>query len=531
MSEKEQPGRTTLEPKARQQAEFGLGQEARGPFRRRPEPHPSSAKAVVVVLGMHRSGTSSLAGTLVRLGARAPETLMQEHWTNRRGFFESEALMHLNDAILASAGSSWDDWRAFNPDWHLTAEAEEFEEKVAAALEHEFGAGRLIVVKDPRICRMMPFWTRAFDRAGYAIHVALPVRSPLEVASSLRLRDGFPTSKSLLLWLRHVLDAEAATRTLPRAVLHWPDFLADWRLAVVCASKQMGIVWPKLSDRTAAEIDSFLTPSLRHNVIDAQVLTLHPDVNEWVQETYGAMIELAADPASTSAWQKLDDARAAFDRASRIFGRILVDFEENVARAQAEAAGARVERETLLIDATQQRQRADANAGERDGARGERDYLAAQLAEAAVRRDVLQQTVNVLTGERDQLAAQLTEAAGAHDALQHAVNILTGERDQLEAQLAEVAGARDGLQHAVNVLTDERDHLTTQFAGAVGARDALQHAINVLTGERAQLEEAADVLNQLQTAVATLTAERDSLAAQAAERGRSAEEAAEGSSA
>ncbi len=430
---------------------------------------PVSAKAVVLVLGMHRSGTSSLAGTLVKLGARAPKTLLQGHSDNERGHFESVALMHLNNAILASAGSSWDDWRAFNPHWSRSAEAEDFQEKAIAALEEEFGAARLIVVKDPRICRMTVFWARVFQRAGYAVHVILPVRSPLEVASSLRLRNGFPTSKGLLLWLRHVLDAEVASRELPRSILHWPEFLADWRLSMARTGEQTGLVWPKLSDMTAAEIDGFLAPSLRHNVVDAATLSVHPDVNDWIKEVYSAMVALADDPASNSALQKLDDVRAAFERASLIFGRVFVDFEENVAAAQAAAGN-----------------------------------LSVQLAEAAGARDGLQHAIAALTGERDHLAVQLAEAAGARDGLQHTVAALTGDREHLAAQLAETAGAREGLQHAVAALTGERDHLAVQLAEAAGARDGLRQA------------------------VATLTEERDSLLAQCAEWELATREAAEG---
>jgi chromosome segregation ATPase len=215
------------------------------------------------------------------------------------------------------------------------------------------------------------------------------------------------------------------------------------------AGEQTGLVWPKLSDRTAAEIDRFLAPSLRHNVVDAEALAVHPDVNDWVEGTYSAMVELAADPASNSAQQKLDDVRGAFEKASRIFGRVFVDFEENVAVAQM-AAGS----------------------------------LAAQLAEASTSRDGLQHAVGALTGERDHLAAQLADAAGARESLQQAVAALTGERDHLAAQLSEAAGARESLQQAVAPLTGERDHLAAQLAEAAGARDGLQQAVVALTSER-----------------------------------------------
>ena len=528
MSRRERPGSTNLLLQEHQEAESGVMQQPRAPLRRHSKPQPPLVKAAVVVLGMHRSGTSSLAGALVKLGARAPKTLLPAQSDNERGFFESNALMHLNDAILASAGSSWDDWRAFNPYWSLSAEAEEFEEKAIATLNEEYGAARFIMVKDPRICRMTPFWARVFDRAGYAVHAILPVRSPLEVASSLRLRDGFPTSKGLLLWLRHVLDAEGASRQLPRVVLHWPDFLADWRLGMARASEQTGLVWPKLSDRTSAEIDRFLAPSLRHNVADAGALAVHPDVNDWVREAYGAMVALAADPASNSARQRLDDVRAAFEKAARIFGRVFVDVEENAATAQAEVGHLAAQIAEV--------------AGARDGLQhavaaliGERDHLAAQLAEASGARDGLQHAVAALIGERDHLAAQLTEASGARDGLQHAVAALTGERDHLAAQLTEASGARDGLQHAVAALTGERDHLAAQLAEASGARDGLQHAVVALTSERdhlaAQLAEAAGARDSLQHMVAALSDERNSLlthsTAACAEQERLAREAAE----
>jgi hypothetical protein len=73
-------------------------------------------KAVVVVLGMHRSGTSSAAGTFIRLGAAAPRHLIAPNPGNERGFWESRVIVDLNDAILAAVGSDWRDWRRFNPE-------------------------------------------------------------------------------------------------------------------------------------------------------------------------------------------------------------------------------------------------------------------------------------------------------------------------------------------------------------------------------------------------------------------------------
>src|SRR5438552_705120 len=76
----------------------------------------------------------------------------------------------------------------------------------------------LAVLKDPRICRFVPFWLDVLGEIGAQPRIVIPVRSPLDVAESLKLRNGFSSSKSLLLWLRHTLDAEAETRKLSRSI-------------------------------------------------------------------------------------------------------------------------------------------------------------------------------------------------------------------------------------------------------------------------------------------------------------------------
>ena len=362
---------------------------AASPARRQPKLYPSTAKAAALVLGMHRSGTSSVAGALVRLGAKAPNALMQPDSGNAKGYFESIALMRLNDEILASAGSVWHDWRAFSEDWAASAAAREFEAKGVATLSQEFGDASLIVVKDPRISRMTPFWMRIFDRAGYVVRVFMPVRSPLEVARSLRARYGFPISKGLLLWLRHVLDAEISSRNLPRAVFHWGDFLTDWRLTMDRAAEQTGLIWPRLSDWSAAEIDAFISSELQHEIVEPAAMLAHPDVSEWVRAVYRAMIALAKDPTSDSARQTLDDVRSDFGRASKIFGRALVEFEENMTLALGQAGEARIEVGNIRQDAANERLRADALSAQLDVLLAERAALAEQLASLRAERDRL----------------------------------------------------------------------------------------------------------------------------------------------
>jgi hypothetical protein len=149
-----------------------------------------STRTAVLVLGMHRSGTSSVAGALVRLGGAAPLNLIPPEWDNPRGFWESSVLMALNEEILAAGGTHWQDWRRFDLRRIDAAAAVDLRARAKAALASEFGDGKLPIVKDPRMCRLLPFWRSVFREAEWSVRPVLPLRSPLEVALSLSRRNG-----------------------------------------------------------------------------------------------------------------------------------------------------------------------------------------------------------------------------------------------------------------------------------------------------------------------------------------------------
>ena len=80
-------------------------------MKKKPPAKVSRQRTVILVLGMHRSGTSALARTVNLLGAAAPRTLMPADPSNPRGFWESNKLVPIDEAILAAMGSSWHDWQ------------------------------------------------------------------------------------------------------------------------------------------------------------------------------------------------------------------------------------------------------------------------------------------------------------------------------------------------------------------------------------------------------------------------------------
>lgn len=303
-----------------------------------------SMRRALLVLGMHRSGTSAVTGAIAQLGAAAPLTLMPANACNERGFWESLRIMALNDELLASAGSAWHDWRAFDSGY-ASPLMDGYKTRAKQLIEDEFGAAGLFVLKDPRICRILPFWSTALGEMNIASRIVIPVRSPLEVAHSLAARDGFCLEKALLIWLRHVLDAERETRHLPRAVVAMDDFLEDWRGSIKTIGRALEIEWPRFDASAAAAVDDFLSRDLKHQIAPVDAL---PPVFAWTIKAYDAMLALRDNPQSRLARGALDDVGASFDAACAFMGPAFAEISARVAQVETEAAALRAERDELI---------------------------------------------------------------------------------------------------------------------------------------------------------------------------------------
>jgi hypothetical protein len=282
----------------------------------------------ILVLGMHRSGTSAVAGVISGLGAASPKTPLVPQDDNPRGFFESATLVAAHNDLLASAASRWDDWRQFDPLWFRTRESEEHRQKIRMLLVEEFGGEPLICIKDPRICRFVPFVCAILAEMNYRPVAVLPVRNPLEVALSLQRRDNIALSTSVLLWLRHVLDAEFYSRHMPRCFLSYEDLLTDWRRQMERVAETTGISWPDRSGLSASRIDDFLSADLRHERFPFDAATDHPAVVPLARDTYDALTDIVSHGESKEMLDRLDRLRAEFDEACRTFAPALAEAAE-----------------------------------------------------------------------------------------------------------------------------------------------------------------------------------------------------------
>jgi hypothetical protein len=237
------------------------------------------SRQALVVLGMHRSGTSAVARVLSLLGATLPRELMPAHEDNVTGYWEPRRVVQFNNRLLRSIGQGWDCDTPLPVDWFAQLHGSDLHHEAQGLLQEEFADAPLFVLKDPRLCRLFPFWERVLADADVVPRVLLALRDPVEVAGSLARRFADPRlrsaaiaapSRSLLLWLRYVLDAERHTRHLPRLALDYAALLNDWRSALAGLSDLCPRLGPAGVELAAQTIDGFLDPGLRRQDVGAR---------------------------------------------------------------------------------------------------------------------------------------------------------------------------------------------------------------------------------------------------------------------
>ncbi len=268
-----------------------------------------SNQTVVVVLGMHRSGTSAITRVINLLGVELGADLLPPDVDNPTGFWENRKIFEIHKKIHETLGTWYDDI-AFPPErWWEKDEIASLKKDLKDIVQGDFSNSRLWGFKDPRACRLIPLWREIFNESGCEAKYIIITRHPYEVARSLEIRDGFSINKSILLSLEHLLEAEVYTRNNPRVVITYDRLLADWRETVMRIASRLEIEWPVKPIQAALDIENFLDPSMRHcradKLPDGYTERGDRTLAKWVNETFSIFLQ-ASSSASLLDEKRLD---------------------------------------------------------------------------------------------------------------------------------------------------------------------------------------------------------------------------------
>lgn len=198
----------------------------------------------VLVLGMHRSGTSAVAGALAHTGIAFGDSFIElQGDVNEKGFWEHAELVAINEALLQELGGAWYDpftlAARFEQGWRPSAAL--FTRMCSFLRDPEFADAPLCGLKDPRLSILLPCWQQAITEVGDQACYLLMNRDLDQVARSLQKRDQMNPLLGGLLWGEYTLSAEAYTRGQPRCWLDYEVMLADPTRALAQIQQQLAL--------------------------------------------------------------------------------------------------------------------------------------------------------------------------------------------------------------------------------------------------------------------------------------------------
>lgn len=419
----------------------------------------SKNRNIVVVLGMHRSGTSAITRGLQELGIGLGDNLMGANPSdNPKGYWEDLEMYSLNDKLLAMVGRAWDDLRPIaSSNWEGNA-IDRLRIEAIELVTRKTAETPLWGFKDPRTARLLPFWKPIFENLGLEPRYLICIRHPLSVAHSLTARAEFPLEKSCLLWLEHTIAAVTETHGASRIVVDYDLFIENpvRELERVHSALHVGTL--DLEALAASEyVRDFLEPGLRHSRYPISALNIPPVTSGLVQDTYGLLLEAARDHRALDEIETLD----RWVTGKRIF-REIVAFADYFQDCEKQAEQLRSEtsaQNSILIQKDTEIRAYSEKIAELTAALKNRDDRVAGMT-------VVIEALNLDLAERESRIAGLQEeSAGLQEEI-------AGLQEEMDSRDAEIGRLTQSLA--------ERDRLLADHNATLADREALRRTVEEL---------------------------------------------------
>ncbi|MGB5855872.1 MAG: glycosyltransferase [Oceanisphaera sp.] len=340
-------------------------------------------KQLLVVLGMHRSGTSVVSRALAVLGAEHGDKSLRSGADNPKGFWEDEELVAFNDQLLAELGQSWFDVQPIAAELFAHTAWDSKKQAAKALFQQKLEQYEVFAVKDPRLSRLLPFWQPIWQELAIDVKYIFSLREPSAVMQSLQSRNGFRPGYSAALWLRYNQDALAGLDKISALVVDYNDMLLqpDATLRAMATFLKM-----PLNDEAVAVFNrDFLDTQLDHGVIleTTPLVTLANEVYHRIKShavTTNRLLALFNEFSPVGEWQQW--SREA--RSSVLLDKAETWVQENQLQRQA------------LFDVSSQIPRLDANT----------EQLNAQLQQHQEHLRLLSNNIEQLQQEQRDLQAR-----------------------------------------------------------------------------------------------------------------------------
>lgn len=314
------------------------------------DPAPKTSRAILV-LGMHRSGTSALTRVLNLLGAHIGDRLISPGPDNPDGFWEHAEVVALNEELLSALGKTWYDMREMPPGWEQLPAARSMVNRIEELIRRDFAGHALWAIKDPRISLTTPLWIEGIRRCGIEPDCLFVVRDPREVVESLHVRNDWPRQPLFLMWVQYLLQAKASTDSCHRTMVTFGQLLQEWPSTVRRIGSAFAVDWPVSVEAAASQIDSFLKPDHRHHVVDSTrgCKAASSGFPLMASQLFDACVRLSKGECD---WEEIATVQLTYNTAAGLFGAHLNNLTQLLweAESRAQSAEARLRNAELQQD-------------------------------------------------------------------------------------------------------------------------------------------------------------------------------------
>ncbi len=268
----------------------------------------------LMITGMHRSGSSLLAGCLLHLGINLGTSRLAGNSSNGGDTFENPDIVLAHEILFRDLGCRWEMVGELPAGWLESEAAERTGQKLVHIIQEQFLDHGPWAVKDPRLCRVLPLWSKVLAQLGVTPCFVHMVRHPDEVAGSLSQNHGMEPDKARLLWLVYNLDAFRDSRRQPRMLLTYDQLLADPLTALRRISDAFNLGLPCDSPEYSRTLTEFVRPEFKHHHIGGAASDAKNESAQYarVYDYFRLNQGRAIDPQDAHSWIRGSEMLADF---------------------------------------------------------------------------------------------------------------------------------------------------------------------------------------------------------------------------
>jgi len=222
----------------------------------------------ICIIGMHRSGTSAVSRSINLIGAYLGEdtNFVTPLSDNPKGYWERSDIVNFHGRLLDHMKHSWNTAVPLSDKWQESEKIRPFRSELVGFIKDKFADHELWACKDPRLSLVLPLWKDALDELGIHFSIVFVIRNPLDVAKSLKKRDGFSYDKSFGIWFNYNITAWQNLCEHAYAVIHYDRLIQDWESELKRCCDTLRIDWPKNDLPLRKEMNLFIREDMRHSI-------------------------------------------------------------------------------------------------------------------------------------------------------------------------------------------------------------------------------------------------------------------------